>query len=100
MACIDSRGYEKDPKYKLLLGLSNGGEVISVGERQIQTKTPSSTSQYYDWKYKPIIDINMTLSVDKVFSRNDIVTVEGLVEHMWKSSGESPSTWIRFKRKL
>ena len=88
------------PKYKLRLGISNGGDVVSVGEREIQTTTPTITSSYYSYGFKPIIDVNMTLSIDKVFSRNEIVTVEGLVEHMFKSKGESHATDIRFQKIL
>ena len=85
---------------KLTLGISNGHEVISIGERSIKYKTPSLTGNYYDWQYKPLIDISMTLSEDKVFSRNEIVIVEGIVEQMFKSKGESHTTEIRFVNKL
>ena len=96
IASINQFGYGDDPKYKLRLGISNGGEVVSVGEREIQIKTPTLNSDFFYYAYKPILDINMTLSIDKVFSRNEIITVEGLVEHMFKSKGESTATNIRF----
>ena len=97
IASIDK---EINPKYKLRLGISNGGDVVSVGERDIQPKIPSLTANYYEYDYKPILDINMALSINKVFSRNEIITVEGLVEHMFKSKGESPATNIRFPKIL
>ena len=98
IASINQYDYGDNPKYKLRLGISNGGEVVSVGEREIQIKTPNyRNTPYYKYAYKPILDINMNLSIDKVFSRNEIITVEGLVEHMFKSKGESPATYIRFK---
>ena len=82
---------------KLRLGISNGGEVVSVGERQIRLVTPSRSGvTWAEWKNKPVLDINMTLSVEKVFSRNEVVTVEGLMEHMYKSNGEALLTQIRF----
>ena len=96
IASINQHGYGDNPKYKLRLGISNGGEVVSVGEREIQIKTPVLDTYYKNYAYKPILDINMTLSIDKVFSRNEIITVEGLVEHMFKSKGESPLLNIRF----
>ena len=82
---------------KLRLAISNGGEVVSVGERQIRLAAPSRSGTYPSWDLKPMLDINMTLSVEKVFSRNEVVTVEGLMEHMYKSKGEAWSTQIRFK---
>ena len=97
---ITNINHGNNPKYKLRLGISNGGDVVSVGEREIQTTTPDPVPPYYNYGYKPIIDINMTLSIDKVFSRNEIVTVEGLVEHMFKSKGESHATDIRFQKIL
>ena len=84
----------------LTLGVSNGDEVISVGERRIKLVIPSTSGKYYDWQYKPIIDISMTILEDKVFSRNEIVVVEGIVEHMYKSKGESVLTAIRFVKEL
>ena len=83
---------------KLRLAISNGGEVVSVGERQIRLATPSRVGvTWANFHQKPILDINMTLSEEKVFSRNEIVTVEGLMEHMYKSNGEALTTHIRFK---
>ena len=88
-----------DPNPKLTLGISNGDEVISVGERQIKFEIPQKIGKYYEWRYKPVIDINMNLLEDKVFSRNEIVIVEGIMEHTIKSNGESLRTQIRFEKK-
>ena len=90
--------FYQNPNPKLTLGISNGDEVISVGERRINLEIPSKSGNqgFYNWQYKPIIDISMTLLEDKVFSRNEIVVVEGIVEHMFKSKGESHTTEIRF----
>ena len=82
---------------KLRLAISNGGEVVSVGERQIRLAAPSRSEEWKSWNLKPLLDINMNLSVEKVFSRNEVVTVEGLMEHMYISKGEAWSTQIRFK---
>ena len=82
--------YNNNPKWLLKLGVSNNGEVVSVGEREIQLDTATESA------IRPFLDINMTLAEEKVFSRNEIVTVEGITAHIWhKSKKESPTTYVR-----
>ena len=84
------------PIWYLKLGISNNGEVVSVGERKIELHTAIVDTHII----RPLIDINMTLAEDKVFSRNEIVTVEGIMEHMYKSKKESPTTYIRLSSRI
>ena len=87
--------YNNNPKWLLKLGVSNNGEVVSVGEREIQLDTAADTA------IRPFLDINMTLAEEKVFSRNEIVTVEGIMAHIWhKSKKESPTAYIRLSSRI
>ena len=82
-------------KWSLRLGISNNGEVVSVGKRELTVKTVSSLNERIN-SSRPLIDINMTIFEDKVFVRNDIVQVQGIMSHMFKSRGEGRTTYIRY----
>lgn len=82
-------------KWSLRLGVSNNGEVVSVGQREL-TVNASSTKDERVNMARPLMDINMTLVEDRVFIRNDIVQVQGIMAHMFKSRGEGKTTFIRY----
>ena len=81
-------------KWALKIGVSNDGEVVSVGQRELTVKTATTKADRLN-NSLPLMDINMTLVEDKVFTRNDIVSVEGIIAHMFKSRGEGRTTFIR-----
>ena len=94
MADID--GVTSDgSKWSLRLGVSNNGQVVSVGQRELTVKAASTKDDRLN-SSRPLIDINMTLAEDKVFVRNDIVQVQGIMAHMFKSRGEGRTTYIRW----
>ena len=94
MADID--GVTSDgSKWSLRLGVSNDGQVVSVGQRELTIKAASTKDDRLKFS-RPLIDINMTLVEDKVFVRNDIVQVQGIMTHMFKSRGEGRTTYIRY----
>ena len=94
MADID--GVTSDgSKWSLRLGVSNDGQVVSVGQRELTIKAASTKDDRLNFN-RPLIDINMTLVEDKVFVRNDIVQVQGIMAHMFKSRGEGRTTYIRY----
>ena len=82
-------------KWSLRLGVSNDGQVVSVGQRELTVKAASTKDDRLNFS-RPLIDINMTLAEDKVFVRNDIVQVQGIMAHIFKSRGEGRTTYIRY----
>ena len=82
-------------KWSLRLGVSNDGEVVSVGQRELTVKAASTEDERVNMA-RPLMDINMTLVEDRVFVRNDIVEVQGIMAHMFKSRGEGRTTFIRY----
>ena len=82
-------------KWNLRLGVSNNGEVVSVGQRELTVKASSSKDDRVKMA-RPLMDINMTIVEDKVFVRNEIVQVQGIMAHMFKSRGEGRTTFIRY----
>ena len=96
MADID--GVTSDgSKWSLRLGVSNNGQVVSVGQRELTVKAASTKDDRLN-SSRPLIDINMTLAEDNVFVRNDIVQVQGIMAHMFKSRGEGRTTYIRYEK--
>ena len=82
-------------KWSLRLGVSNDGQVVSVGQRELTVKAASTKDDRLNFS-RPLIDINMTLVEDQVFVRNDIVQVQGIMAHIFKSRGEGRTTYIRY----
>ena len=97
MADIDGVTTIDGSKWYLKLGVSNDGEVVSVGQRELTVKAAATKDDRVK-SARPLMDINMTLVEDKVFVRNDIVEVQGIMAHMFKSRGEGRTTFIRYLR--
>ena len=72
---------------------------MSIGSRDVTVNRTTSTVERSEGIKRPLMDINMTLVEDKVYVKDETVSVMGVMRHMNKSRGEGRTTNIRWKVK-
>ena len=70
-------------------------QVVSIGSRDVTVNRTTSTVERSEGIKRPLMDINMTLVEDKVYVKDETVSVMGVMRHMNKSRGEGRTTNIR-----